>query len=115
MIKAISDKINSSIFKIRIVSNLIKNENIENALNQLEICKKKVSRIMKNTLKSAIANAQNNYNLDIDKLYIKKIIINKKKSLKRSMIRARGKIDKITKYFSNIVIIIDKIKKWDKK
>lgn len=115
MIKAISDKINSSKIKIKVVSDLIKNEKIESALNQLEFCKRKVSRIMRDILKSAIANAQNNYNLDIDKLYIKTIIINKKKSLKRSIIRSRGKIDKVTKYFSNIVIIIDKIKEWDKR
>jgi large subunit ribosomal protein L22 len=115
MVIAKSDKISSSIFKLKIVSDLIKGEKIESAINQLEFCKKKGARKIKNILKSVISNAQNNYGYDIDKLYIKNVMINKKKSLKRSVIRARGKIDKINKYFSNITIILDKIKKWDKK
>jgi len=115
MVSAKSDKISSSIFKLKLISDLIRGEKIENAINQLEFCRRKGAKKIKNILKSVISNAQNNYGQDIEKLYIKNIIINKKKSLKRSIIRARGKIDKINKYFSNITIILEKIKRWDKK
>lgn len=101
--------VKGSILKINMVSKLIKGETVENALIQLNFCKKKISQIILCALKSAIANAKNNYNITIEKLYVKKIIIGKYKSLKRSRVRAKGKIDKIEKKFSNLIIVITEI------
>lgn len=101
--------IQGSIFKINLVTKLIKGMSIETALLQLKFCKKRVSKYILKTLQSAISNAQNNYKEDIDKLYLSNIITNKSKFVKKSKIRARGKIDKIYKKYSNLTIIIKKI------
>ena len=99
--------VKSSVQKLNIIANLIRKEDVDKAMLQLDFCKRVASKILKNILKSAIANAQNNFGLDIDKLYVKEVKIGKSLTLKRSMFRARGRIDKIVKPFSKVTIILE--------
>ena len=99
-------KVRSSVQKINLVANLIRGEDVLEAILQLSFCKKKASYVIKKVLSAAIANSQNNLKLDINNLYIGEIRIGKSLILKRSRVRARGKINRIYKSFSMIVIIL---------
>lgn len=99
--------VKSSVQKLNIIADLIRKEDIDKAMLQLDFCKRAASKPLKNILKSAIANAQNNFGLDIDKLYVKEVKIGKSLTLKRSMVRARGRIDRIIKPFSKVTIVLE--------
>lgn len=106
-VKATDKLVKSSVQKLNIVANLIRKESVSNALLQLEFCKRSISRQLRYVLKSAIANSQNNFGMDIDKLYVKEVLIGKSLTLKRSMVRARGRMNKIIKPFCKVTIIVD--------
>jgi large subunit ribosomal protein L22 len=106
-VKATDKLVKSSVQKLNIIANLIRKENVNEAILQLEFCKRSASKQLQNILKSAIANSQNNHGLDIDKLYVKEVMIGKSLTLKRSMVRARGRINRIIKPFSKVTIIVE--------
>ena len=106
-VKATSKLIKSSVQKANMVLNLIRKQNVNDAILQLEFCRRGVSKQLQSILKSAIANSQNNFDMDIDKLYVKKALIGKSITLKRSMVRARGKINRILKSFVKVTIIVE--------
>ena len=106
-VKATDKLVKSSVQKLNVIANLIRKENVNEAILQLEFCKRSVSKQLQNILKSAIANSQNNHGLDIDKLYVKEVLIGKSLTLKRSMVRARGRINRIIKPFSKVTIIVE--------
>jgi large subunit ribosomal protein L22 len=106
-VKATDKLVKSSVQKLNIIADLIRKENVNEAILQLEFCKRKASKQLQNVLKSAIANSQNNHGLDIDKLYVKEVRIGKSLTLKRSMVRARGRINRIVKPFSKVTIIVE--------
>ena len=106
-VKATDKLVKSSVQKLNIIADLIRQENVNEAILQLEFCKRKASKQLQNVLKSAIANSQNNHGLDIDKLYVKEVRIGKSLTLKRSMVRARGRINRIVKPFSKVTIIVE--------
>ena len=88
------------------VADVIRGKNVDEAMSFLEFSKKKASMIIRKLLESAIANAENNNNADIDKLSIKSIIVNQGMRLKRIKPRARGRADRITKPTCHIEIIL---------
>jgi large subunit ribosomal protein L22 len=96
--------IKASVQKLNIIAQLIRGMHVHDALTQLKFCKRKVARDVLAVLNSAIANAENNDNLDIDNLYISNISVGKAFSLKRFHARARGRAGSIRKPFSNITI-----------
>ena len=96
--------VKSSVQKLSIVAEMIRGMNVHDALMQLEFCKKKVARDVKAVLFSAVANAENNNNMDIDKLFVLGIDVGKSFSLKRFHPRAKGRAGAIRKHFSNITI-----------
>jgi len=106
-VKATDKLVKSSVQKLNVIANLIRKESASEALLQLDFCKRSASQQLRNILKSAIANSQNNFGLDIDKLYVKEVKIGKSLSLKRSMVRARGRINRIIKHFSKVTIIVE--------
>lgn len=106
-VKATDKGIKSSVQKINLVADLIRKKKASDALLQLSFSNKKVANDLKKVLLTAIANSQNNFNLDIDKLYIKEVLPGKSMSLKRFSVRARGRIDKINKPFSRVTIILE--------
>ena len=98
--------IKTSLNKVNLVLRMIRGKKAENALNILSFSKKRISVEVTKVLKSAIANAENNHQLDIDKLFIKEAPVGKSMVLKRFRPRARGRTGKILKPFSKIKILV---------
>jgi len=118
--QAIGKSIKSSQQKANLVLRSIRGLPVENAVNVLQFSRRRISNIILKILNSAISNAENNHQLDIDKLYVKEATVGKSMVLKRFRPRARGRAGKILKPFSRIKIELiekkleekdDKIKK----
>ena len=92
--------------KAALVANQIRGKRVDQAMDFLIYDKQKGSYVIKKLLESAIANAENNSNSDIDKLLIKSIIVNQGMRLKRMKPRARGRADRIIKPTCHIEIIL---------
>jgi large subunit ribosomal protein L22 len=95
--------------KLDLVAALIRNQNVADALTQLNFSRKRIAKPVKELLKSVIANAENNHNLNIDNLVISKVIVGKGLVMKRIHTRARGRAFKIRKPFSNITIEVTEL------
>tara|TARA_A100001011_G_scaffold202771_1_gene211178 strand:- start:2840 stop:3265 length:426 start_codon:yes stop_codon:yes gene_type:complete len=96
----------TSITKVNLVLKMIRGKKAETALNILSFSKKRISIEVTKILKSAIANAENNHQLDIDKLFVKEATVGKSMVLKRFRPRARGRSGKILKPFSKVKILV---------
>ena len=101
----------TSITKVKLVLKMIRGKKAENALNILEFSKRRISNEITKILKSAIANAENNHQLDIDKLFVKEATVGKSMVLKRFRPRARGRSGKILKPFSKVKILVQEKEK----
>jgi len=106
--------------KVRLVADLIRGKSVEDAKTILQFTVKKSAKDLLKLLKSAIANAKNNFQLDEKNLYISKILVNEGPKYKRWMARARGQASEIQKKTSHITLILEtkseeKIKKVEKK
>ena len=97
--------------KAALVADQIRGKKVDEALDFLIFNKQKGSAIMKKLLESAIANAENNNNSDIDKLSIKTVIVNQGMRLKRMKARARGRADRIIKPTCHIEIVLTEVEK----
>jgi len=96
----------SSAQKIRLIADLIRGQKVLKALNILNYTNKKAAILVKKVLESAIANAEHNNGIDIDKLKIKKIFVNEGTTMKRMMPRAKGRADRILKRTSHITVVV---------
>ena len=103
--------IKTSMTKVNLVLKMIRGKRAENALNILAFSKKRISNEITKILKSAIANAENNHQLDIDKLVVKEATVGKSMVLKRFRHRARGRSGKILKPFSKVKILVQEKEK----
>lgn len=92
--------------KLGIVAGLIRGMKADQALVQLQFCNKRISREVRALLQSAIANAENNHDLDIDRLVVSEVKVGRSIVMKRFRARARGRGARILKPFSNIEIIV---------
>lgn len=101
---AIANNLRVSPRKLGLVAGLIRNLNVSNALIQLSFSKKRISGDVLKCLRSAVANAENNHNMDIDSLYIAEVLVGKAVVMKRFRPRARGRGFSIKKPFSNLSI-----------
>ena len=110
IIKAINKNVRSGARKANLVLKFIKGKKADIAIRDLEFTRKKVADDIKKTVKSAIANAENNNQLDIDKLYIKEAFVGKSLVMKRFRPRAKGRASPIKKPFSRITIILSEKK-----
>ena len=106
IVKAIGKNLKSSPQKANIVLGLIRGIKVEQAINNLEFSKRRISNEILKILKSAISNAENNHQLDIDKLFVKEASVGKSMVLKRFRPRARGRAGKILKTFSRVRILV---------
>ena len=106
IIKAINKNVRSGARKANLVLNFIKGKKADIAIRDLEFTRKKVAEDIKKTVKSAVANAENNYQYDIDNLYIKEAYVGKSIVLKRFRARAKGRASGIKKPYSNITIVL---------
>lgn len=101
---AISRMLRTSPQKLNLVAALIRRKPVAKALADLTFSKKRIAADVKKTLQSAIANAENNHNLDVDSLIVAEAYVGKNLTLKRGHPRARGRYGKIMKPFSQLTI-----------
>ena len=104
--KAIGKMIRISPYKLNLEAKSIRGKKVDDALSYLEFSKKRISNTVKDILESAIANAENNHALDIDKLYVDEAFVGKNMVMKRWRARARGRAAKILKPFSQLTIVL---------
>ena len=110
LIKAINKNIRTSPRKLALVCNFIKGKKADVALKDLEFTRKRIAHDVSKTVKSAIANAENNYQFDIDNLFVKEAFVGKSLVMKRYRPRAKGRASPIKKPFSRITIILEEKK-----
>lgn len=92
--------------KLNLVAQLIRGKKVQRALDELEFSRKRISSDVRKVLESAIANAENNHDLDIDNLVVDQAFVGKNLVMKRWRPRARGRAGKILKPFAEITIVV---------
>ena len=95
--------------KLNLVAQMIRGMPVEKALAELSFSRKRVAQNVKKVLESAIANAENNHDLDIDSLVVDKAFVGKNLVMKRWRARARGRVGRIQKPFSEITIVVKEV------
>jgi large subunit ribosomal protein L22 len=95
--------------KLNLVAQMIRGKKVEKALTDLTFSKKRIAADVKKCLQSAIANAENNHNLDVDELIVAEAWVGKNMVLKRGRPRARGRFGKILKPFSELTITVRQV------
>ena len=112
IVKAINKNVRSSPRKINLILKNIRGKKADTAIKDLTFTRKRIAFDIKKTVQSAIANAENNYQYDIDKLFISEAFVGKSIVLKRFRARAKGRASGIKKPYSNITIVLsEKINK----
>ena len=96
--------------KLSLIANSIVNKKVSNAVNQLKFSNKRIASSVLKVLNSAVANAENNNQFDIDNLYIKEAYVGKSLVMKRFRPRAKGRASPINKPFSRITIVLSEKK-----
>jgi large subunit ribosomal protein L22 len=95
--------------KLNLVAGLIRGQKVGKALTDLTFSKKRIAQDVKKCLQSAIANAENNHNLDVDELIVSEAYVGKNMTLKRGRPRARGRFGKIMKPFAEVTIVVRQV------
>ncbi len=95
--------------KLNLLAQLIRNKPVDKALTDLTFSKKRIAGDVKKCLQSAIANAENNHNLDVDELVVAEAWVGKNLTMKRGRPRARGRFGKILKPFSELTIVVRQV------
>ena len=103
---SVGTQIRGSAQKLNLVAALIRNRKAGDAMNILAFSKKAMAVDVRKVLASAIANAENNHNLDVDRLWVKEASVGKSISMKRFATRARGRSSRIVKPFSRLRIVV---------
>ena len=103
---SVGTQIRGSAQKLNLVAGLIRGRKAEDALNILSFSKKAMAVDVRKVLASAIANAENNHNLDVDALVVAEASVGKSISMKRFATRARGRSSRIVKPFSRVRIVV---------
>ena len=104
--KAITKNVRISPEKARAVVDAIRGKDVDEALKILRFSKKKASEFVQDTLESAMANAQHNHDMDVERLKVQEAVANQGQNLKRMKPRALGRADVVTKKRSHIKIIL---------
>ncbi|HKF99672.1 MAG: 50S ribosomal protein L22 [Microvirga sp.] len=107
--KAVARMLRVSPQKLNLVAQLIRGKKVATALADLEFSQKRISREVRKCLESAIANAENNHDLDVDDLVVSQAFVGKALVLKRFHARARGRGARILKPFSNLTIVVREV------
>jgi large subunit ribosomal protein L22 len=105
-VTAVNKNVRSSTRKVALILDFIKGKKADVAIRDLEFTRKRIAHDVKKTVKSAIANAENNYQYDIDSLYIKEAYVGKSIVMKRFRPRAKGRASPIKKPFARITIVL---------
>lgn len=107
--KAVARSLRVSPQKLNLVAQLIRGKKVGAALADLTFSQKRIARDVKKTLESAIANAENNHELDVDALIVAEAFVGKGLVMKRFSPRGRGKVGRIEKAFSNLTIVVREV------
>ena len=111
IVKSINKNVRSSTRKLNPILKSIVGKKVDVAIRDLSFSDKRVSRDIRKTISSAVANAENNYQYDIDKLIVKEAYCGKQVVMKRFRARAKGRAAEIMKPYSNLTIILTEQKK----
>ena len=113
LVKSINNNVRSSTRKLNPILRAIVGKNVDVALRNLTFSDKRISNDIKKTISSAVANAENNFQYDIDKLIVKEAYCGKKIVMKRFRPRAKGRAAPILKPYSSVTIILSESKKME--
>ena len=105
-VRSINKNVRSSVRKLKPILKSIIGKKVETAIRDLSFSEKRISKDVKKTISSAIANAENNFQYDIDKLIVKEAYCGKQVIMKRFRARAKGRAAEIMKPYSNVTIIL---------
>ena len=103
---AIARAIRTSPRKLNLVAGSIRGKKVDTALAELSFSKRRIAKDVKKVLQSAIANAENNHQLDVDELVVAEATVGKALIMKRFSARARGRMGRIEKFFSRLTIVV---------
>ena len=112
-VKSINNNIRSSVRKLNPILKGIVGKKVELAIRDLQFSEKRITRDIRKTISSAVANAENNFQYDIDKLVVKEAYCGKKITMKRFRPRAKGRAAPILKPYSSVTIILSEAKKME--
>ena len=111
IVKSINNNIRSSVRKLNPILRGIVGKKVDVAIRDLEFSEKRITKDIKKTISSAVANAENNFQYDIDKLVVKEAYCGKKITMKRFRPRAKGRAAPILKPYSSVTIILSEANK----
>ena len=106
MVRSINKNVRSSVRKLNPILRSIIGKKVDNAIRDLTFSEKRITKDIVKTISSAVANAENNYQYDIDKLIVKEAYCGKQITMKRFRARAKGRAAPIMKPYSNVTIIL---------
>jgi large subunit ribosomal protein L22 len=92
--------------KLNLVAQLIRGKNAQSALAELTFSRRRIAQDVRKCLQSAIANAENNHQLDVDRLYVKEATVGRAMVMRRFHARGRGRAAQVEKFFSNLTVIV---------
>ena len=115
LVRSINKNVRSSTRKLKPILKSIVGKKVDVAMRDLTFSEKRISKDVKKTISSAVANAENNYQYDIDKLIVKEAYCGKQITMKRFRARAKGRAAPIKKPYSNLTIILSEAKKLEEK
>ena len=111
LVRSINNNIRSSVRKLNPILRGIVGKKVDVAIRDLEFSEKRITKDIRKTISSAVANAENNFQYDIDKLVVKEAYCGKKITMKRFRPRAKGRAAPILKPYSSVTIILSEMKK----
>ena len=114
LVKSINNNIRSSVRKLNPILKGIVGKKVDIAIRDLQFSEKRITKDIRKTISSAIANAENNFQYDIDKLFVKEAYCGKKITMKRFRPRAKGRAAPILKPYSSVTIILSETKKMER-
>ena len=114
IVRSVNKNVRSSTRKLKPILKAIVGKKVDIAIRDLTFSDKRISSDIKKTISSAVANAENNYQLDIDKLIVKEAYCGKQVIMKRFRARAKGRAAPILKPYSNLTVILTEKKKEEK-
>ena len=112
-VKSVNNGIRSSVRKLNPILRGIVGKKVDIAIRDLEFSEKRITKDIRKTISSAVANAENNFQYDIDKLIVKEAYCGKKITMKRFRPRAKGRAAPILKPYSSVTIILTELKKME--
>ena len=113
IVKSINNNIRSSVRKLNPILRNIVGKKVDVAIRDLQFSEKRITKDIRKTISSAVANAENNFQYDIDNLIVKEAYCGKKITMKRFRPRAKGRAAPILKPYSSVTIILSEIKKME--